>query len=419
MSQQIICPSCTFEFEITEVMSAQLGATIRADLEAKYAAKAKQIAAQRHELDDLKKSLAEKEDQLAQQVQEALAKERGQLAKKLRVEAQQAVAVELEDRQQELRSTKEKLKSAQGQELELRKKQRELEEQAEQQELDIARKMDQERKQIREAAQKQAQDANELKQAEADQKIKTLLKQLEEMKRKAEQGSQQSQGEVQEVVLEQMLESAFPHDVIEPVAKGVRGGDALHHVFDESGRDCGVILWESKRTKTWSDKWLGKAIDDQQEAKASCACIVSAVVPDSVQHIDQINGVWVASWTCARSAATVLRHALIEAAHAQRASEGQQGKKEHVYNYLFGPEFKNRIRGLIEPFTEMQADLEKEKKAFLRVWNKRQKQLDRALASTQGLYGDLQGILGNGLQEIEGMDILALEVDEQQAVLEE
>lgn len=413
MSDRITCPNCRSDIEITEVMAAQLGATIRAEIEAEFASKANQLTAERQKLAQLQKELDTQREQFGEKLQEALTEERDKLAAKLRIEAQQAVAVDLQDREAELREAKQQLKTAQNQELEWRRQKRELEQRAEQQELEIARRLDQERNTIRTSARKQAQEENSLKLAERDQKIDALAKQLQEAQRRLEQGSQQTQGEVQEIALERLLAGAFPHDVIEPVPKGVHGGDVLHHVFDDSGRECGIILWESKRTKKWNDQWLGKAIDDQQQAKASCACIVSSVVPESVEHLDQINGVWIASWQCARTAATVLRHALIESAHARRATEGQLGKKEHVYNYLFGPEFRNRVRGLIEPFAEMQLDLEREKKAFMRVWNKRQKQLDRALTSTHGLYGDLQGILGNGLQEIEGMDALAIESDGQ------
>ena len=412
MSDKITCPSCQCEIEVTEVMSAQLSAKLRDELEAEHAEKTRKLASDRNELIKREEQLASQKAELDQQVKEAVAKEKEKIVAAAQVEAQQVVAVEIADRDEQLTTAKTKLKEFESQELALRKQARELEEKAEQQELEVARQIDEERKQIRTATLKQAQEQNELKQAEKDEIIKGLLKQVDEMKRKAEQGSQQTQGEVQELALENMLETEFPGDVIKPVGKGVKGGDVVHHVFDQNGRECGAILWESKRTKAWSDKWLSKAIDDQQEAKATCACIVTATMPVSVEHLGEINGVWVASWPCARSAAIALRRVLIEAAQARQATEGQHGKMELVYNYLSGPEFRNRIRGLIEPFVEMQKDLETEKRSLQRLWNKRQKQLDRALGSTSGLYGDLQGIIGSNLQEIEGMDILAIESSE-------
>ncbi|MCG8450618.1 MAG: DUF2130 domain-containing protein [Pirellulales bacterium] len=412
MSNTVICPQCRSEFPIDQVLAAQLDEKIRGELQAEFSQNARKLAEEREQLSQLGKQLEAKQQQLDQQVQEAVARERGTIVEKARVEAQQAVAIEIKDRDQRLKDAEKLIQGFQEQELQLRKKKRELEEQAEKQELELERRMDQERQKVREAALKLAQEQHQLKQAESDHVIESLRKQIDELKRKAEQGSQQIQGEVQEIALENLLTESFPGDVIDPVAKGVKGADVIQHVFDTNGRECGSILWESKRTKNWSEKWLSKAIDDQQEAKASCACIVSAALPEKISHFEEVNGVWVASWPCARSAAAALRRVLIEASQARLATEGQHGKMELVYNYLSGPQFRNRVRGLIEPYIEMQADLESEKRAFNRQWNKRQKQLDRAISSTMGLHGDLEGIIGNGMQEIEGMDSLALEVKE-------
>ncbi|MCH7750714.1 MAG: DUF2130 domain-containing protein [Planctomycetes bacterium] len=412
MNNKVTCPQCRAEFPIDQVLSAELDAKIRGELQAEYAEKTRKLAADREELANRSKQLDASRAEFDEEVKAAVAKEREALTTKLRVEAQQAVAVEIADRDEQLSVAKTKLKTFESQGLVLRRKTRELEERAEQQELEVVRRINEERHNIRETAIRQAQEQYELKQIEKEETIKSLLKQLEEMKRRAEQGSQQTQGEVLEIALENLLKEHFPSDVIEPVAKGVKGADVIQHVFDGNGRECGSILWETKRTKSWSDKWLSKAIDDQQEAKTSCVCIVSMAMPDGIDNIGELNSVWVASWSCARSAAMALRRVLIESSQARLATEGQHGKMELVYNYLSGHEFRNRIRGLVEPYIEMQADLESEKRAFNKHWNKRQKQLDRAISSTTGLFGDLQGIIGNELQEIEGMDLLALEVTE-------
>ena len=412
MSNTVTCPQCRNEFQIDQVLFAQLDEKIRSELQAEFSQNARKLSEERERLVTQQKQFDARQAEFDQQVRDAVAKERNALVPKLKVEAQQAVALEIADRDEQLIATKTKLKEFEAKELELLKKSRELEEKSEQQELQIARQMDQERQKVRDATLKQALEQHQLKQAESDHVIESLRKQIDELKRKAEQGSQQVQGEVQELALENLLTELFPGDVIDPVAKGVKGADVIQHVFDTNGRECGSILWESKRTKNWSDKWLSKAIDDQQDAKTSCACIVSAALPEAIPHFGEINGVWVASWPCARSAAAALRRVLIEASQARLATDGQHGKMELVYNYLSGTEFRNRIRGLVEPYIEMQADLESEKRAFQRHWNKRQKQLDRAISSTTGLYGDLQGIIGSGMQEIEGMDSLALEASE-------
>jgi hypothetical protein len=409
MNNNVTCPQCSTEFAIDQVLSAQYDAKIRGELQAEYAEKSRKLAADRDKLSQLRKQLDSQQEQLDQQVRQEVAKERTAILAKARVEAQQSVAIEIEDRDAQLKDAAGKIKVFQEQELQLRRKKRELEEQAEKQQLEVERRLDAERKKIREATLKLADEQNELKLAEREQQIDAMRKQIDDLKRKAEQGSQQAQGETLEVALETMLSEQFPGDVIEPVAKGVRGADVIQHVLDSNGRECGSILWEAKRTKNWSEKWLSKAIDDQQEAKSSCACIVSSALPESIQYFGDLSGVWISSWPCARSAAFAMRRVLIESSQARLATEGQHGKMELVYGYLSGPEFRNRIRGLVEPYIEMQADLESEKRAFNRHWNKRQKQLDRAISSTTGLYGDLQGIIGSGLQEIEGMDSLALE----------
>lgn len=409
MSGLITCPHCTSEFQIDQVISAQLKAELRQEYEQEFSQKAQHLAKEREKLVEMQKQVELAKQSLDEQVKQAIAKEKSALLSQARVEAQQAVAIDLQDRDEQLKTTQGQLKLLKKQELELLKKNHELVEQAENQELERMRWQEQERKTLREAALKHAEEQSQLKRAEDKLLIESMRKQIEDLQRKAEQGSQQLQGEAQEVVLQDLLLSLFPGDVIEEVGKGVRGADVLQRVIDSNGRECGAILWESKRTKNWNEQWLSKAIDDQQLAKASCACIVSSVIPSTLQHFGELNGVWVASWSCTRSIATVLRRVLIETARARTASAGQACKKEQVYNYLAGPEFRNRIRGLMEPFIDMQADLEAEKRAYNKHWNKRQKQLDRALSSTTGLYGDLQGIIGSELKEIEGMDLLAIE----------
>lgn len=409
MSDTITCPQCHAEFEVTEVMSAQLSAGIRSELQAEFAEKARSLAAERDQLGKTRRELEDDKAAFEDQVKVAVSRERDSLTAKLREEISQSMAVELADRDEQLTAAKSKLREFETKELELRRKTRELEERAQQQELEVARRMDDERKSIREATLRQADEQVALKLAERDQKIDALAKQLQEAQRKLEQGSQQTQGDVQELALEQLLSAAFPNDVIERIGKGTSGGDVLQHVFDPNGRECGTILWESKRTKKWDKNWIGKAVADQQESCATCVCIVSSAMPDGVEYFGESGNVWIASWQCASSAAIALRRVLIEAGQARIAANGQNGKMELVYNYLSGPAFRNRVQGLIEPYLEMEKDLQSEMRAWHSRLKKRRKQLDRAMMSMTGLYGDLQGIIGNSLQEIEGMSLLALE----------
>ena len=258
-------------------------------------------------------------------------------------------------------------------------------------------------------AKSEAEEGLKGKVAEKELQIAGMQRQIEELRRKAEQGSQQLQGEALELELESLLRSRFPGDLIEPVPKGDFGGDVLHRVIGPSGQACGTILWESKRTKNWSDGWLAKLRDDQRNAKAEIALIVSSALPKDVASFDMIDGVWVAEARFAIPLATALRQSLIEVAATRQAQEGQQTKMELIYQYLTGPRFRHRIDAIVEKFTDMQEDLDRERKTMMRVWAKREEQLRGVLDSTAGLYGDFQGIAGRAMQEVESLDTLMIE----------
>jgi len=281
-------------------------------------------------------------------------------------------------------------------------------------ELTIEKRVDESLVVVRNQAKLEAEDGLGLKVAEKEHTISSMQKQIEELKRKAEQGSQQLQGEVQELELEAILRGRFPRDLVEAIPKGVHGGDALQRVFGASPQYCGTILWESKRTKNWSDGWLTKLRDDQIAAKAECAVMVTQALPKDVESFDLVDGVWV---TCHRTfipVAVALRQSLLELSLARQAGEGQQTKKEMVYQYLTGPKFRHRVQAIVEKFADMQEDLDKERKTMTKLWAKRQEQIRCVIESTAGMYGDLQGIAGKTLQEIEGLEIAAIDSDSAQ-----
>ncbi|HEX7454779.1 MAG TPA: DUF2130 domain-containing protein, partial [Gallionella sp.] len=182
----------------------------------------------------------------------------------------------------------------------------------------------------------------------------------------------------------------------------------LHRVRAPGGQASGTILWEFKRTKNWSDGWLVKLRDDQRTAKAEIAVIVSQVLPKGVETFELMEGVWVTHPRAALPVAMILRQSLLELAMARQSSEGQQSKTEMVYQYLTGPRFKQRVEAIVEAFSTMQEDLDKERKVIMRQWAKRQEQIERVMGATVGMYGDLQGIAGKSLQEIEGLELHSL-----------
>lgn len=240
-----------------------------------------------------------------------------------------------------------------------------------------------------------------------------MQKKIEDLMKRAEQGSQQLQGEVQELALEEMLQREFPFDAIEPVPKGEFGGDVIQRVVSPTGQPCGTILWESKRTKNWSDTWLPKLREDQRVAKAELSVIVSQALPKDIDSFHTIDGVCVAHPRLAFPVATLLRQSLIEVAQARQASEGQQTKTEMIYDYLTGSRFRQRVEAIVEAFSTMQEDLAREKKAITKQWAKRDEEINRVMQATVGMYGDLQGIAGKRLQEIEGLDLPLLEANDE------
>lgn len=376
----VTCPACKTEIKLTESLAAPLIERRVAEIREQAVAKLK--------LD---------REKIAQDEQK-----KAKLASASELSQKESQVLELTN---VLKQREEKLAEAQKAQVELIRKQRELDDAKREMELTIEKRIQESLDLTREQAKRAAEESLVLKVKERDQMIATMQKQIEEMKRKMEQGSQQLQGEVSELSLEALLSEKFPLDRIEPVAKGEFGGDVLQRVVAPGGQLCGTILWESKRTKNWSDGWLGKLRDDQRAAKAEIAILVTQTLPKEVRSFDRIENVWVTEPGCAISVAIALRHSLIELFGARQAGEGQQTKMELVYQYLTGPRFRQRVQAIAEKFGEMQLDLEKERKMMLKQWAKREEQIRGVVESTAGMYGDLQGIAGRSLQEIEGLDV--------------
>jgi hypothetical protein len=257
---------------------------------------------------------------------------------------------------------------------------------------------------VRSQAKREAEEGLKLKVMEKDQTIASMQKKIEELKQKAEQGSQQLQGEVQELELKNLLRAKFPYDTIEPVPKGEFGGDTLQRVVSQGGLLSGTILWESKLTKNWGNGWLVKLREDQRRAKAEISVLVSQSLPDGIETFDIVDGVWITHPRSILPVAKILRHTLLQVSTARLVNEGQQTKAEMVYQYLTS----QRVEAIVEGFSAMQDDLDKERKAIMKQWAKRQGQIDRVMAATVGMHGDLQGIAGKSIQEIDGLELKAL-----------
>jgi hypothetical protein len=382
--QVIICPHCQEEIPLSEAVSHQIEAELRQEFDA---------------------SLEERLSERMKVEKEKLEMAAGQ-------KAEEAFALRVKDLQEQVAVKAEELRKSQEVELALRKKQRAVEERERALDLEIARKVDEQKREIREEVLKAASDEQRLKDLEKEKQISDMRRQIDDLKRKAEQGSQQNQGEVLELELEETLRAAFPMDSIEPVPPGVKGADLLHKVLDPAGRCCGTIIWELKRTKTWSEDWLVKLKDDQRAVRAETAVLMSTALPKDIGSFGFKNGVWVSDFTAAVPLAGALRLNLVELSMAKAASVGKGEKMEFLYNYLSGPGFRQRVQAIVESFLQMQKDLEQEKRAMARIWAGRDKQIERIISNTAGMYGDVQGIIGASLPQIEALEMEALSAGE-------
>jgi hypothetical protein len=407
----VFCPQCKVEIKLTESLAAPLLDSVRRDYEKRLSQKDADIIKREQALSERAQLLEKAKQTLDQQIAQKLQQERSRIAAEEAQKAKLALGGDIEQKTKEidnlqsiLKQNNAKLAEAQQAQAELIRKQRELDDARRELDLTVEKRVQADLTAERDKARKEAEEELKLKVMEKDQTITAMQRQIEELKRRAEQGSQQLQGEVLELELEALLTAKFPRDTIRPVPKGEFGGDVLQRVVGPANQVCGTILWESKRTKNWSDGWLPKLREDQRAAKAEIAIIVSQALPKDIETFGFVDGVWVADPKVAMPVAMSLRQTLIEVAGVRQASEGQQTKMEMVYSYLTGPRFRQRVQALVEAFSSMKEDLDREKKAITRQWAKREEQIDRVMQATVGMYGDLQGIAGRTLQEIEGLE---------------
>jgi hypothetical protein len=411
LEPSIVCPSCRTEIKLTETLAAPLIEAAKRDSDAQLRQKEAEIAKREEEIRAQQAAVKKAKDAIGAELADRMKAERAKVAEEEANKARAAFSLDLHHKAQQLEELTKayneregKLVEAQKAQAEAVRKERELADAKREFDLTIEKRVAEKQGEIQTRARAEAEQALLLRVQEKEQTIFSMQKQIEELKRKSEQGSQQLQGEVQELQLEALLRSSFPHDAIMPVPKGEFGGDTIQHVTAQYGQPCGKILWESKRTRNWSDGWLQKLRDDQRAAKADAAVIVSQALPKSIGVFGQIDGVWITSPTCVAAVAVAIRHALIEVTMARKSGEGQQSKMEAMYHYLTGPRFRHRVEAIVEKFRDMQADLEKERRAMQKSWAKREQQIQGIIGATSGMWGDMQGIAGRSMQEIEGLD---------------
>jgi hypothetical protein len=410
------CPNCNHEIRLTESLAAPLIEENRKRFQEQLANKDAEIARKAETLRKEQEELAATKEHLEDEVNARLETERSRITAIEAKRACEAAAAELQAKAQEaeelraaLATNDVKLAEAQRTQVEILRKERALEEQKRELELTIEQRVSASIDDIRSKARQEADDAARLKVVEKDQTIESMARTIEELKRKADQGSQQTQGEALEANLEEMLRARFPADAIEPVAKGQLGADLLQRVNATIGSPAGVILWELKRTKNWCDGWLPKLREDQRRCGADVALIISEAMPRHIEHFDLVDNVWVAHPRCALPVAAVLRQSLLELSNSRLVQHDQKTKMEQVYQYLTGTKFRQRVEAVIEKFNDMREDLDRERRFIGKQWSKREAQILAVIDSTVGMVGDLQGIAGKGMPEISSLELPLLD----------
>lgn len=371
---QITCPHCGKVVEISEALSHQFKKAELAKIEALH-----------------KKELEEKIEKV-------------QLASSQKVKEQFELQLKLAEDEKE--ADRKRIKELIEQTSELMKTLRETRKEKDEVKIEMQKKLAEDEGKIRIDAQKKAEEAEHLKLTQKDKQLESALKELEDMKRKLQQGSQQMQGEAFELEFEDVLKREFPNDQISEVAKGVKGGDIVQEVCDRNGNNCGKILWELKNTKTWSEQWVEKLKADQRLVTADWAILISETVPNTVDSAKYYNGIWVTKRNFFLGLASAIRMNLVQVAMTKRAGEGKKEKTDILYSYLSGTEFRLRIEAIVEAFTNMQTEIEKEKRYFSNKWARDEKNIRQVIDNTYGMHGDLKGILGAVLPQIKDLDEL-------------
>ena len=369
--EPIVCPHCGKKLELSKALKIQIERDI-VDRES-----------EKHKLE------------LEEAKKEALEKATNKAKKEFEIQLKQAA----EDSVAKEEQNKKLLEQLTQLTIQLRESRKEKDEAK----LEMQKKLLEEEDKIKLEERKKAEEENRSKVMELQKQLSDVSKANDDLRRKINQGSQQTQGEAFEVEFEKMLRREFPNDLVSEVAKGTKGGDLIQEVMDRNGNVCGKILWEMKNTKTWSELWVDKLKGDQRITVADYAVLISDALPETVESAKFYKNIWLTKRNFVMGLASALRLNLIQIAMAKRASEGKNGKSDLLFSYLSGTEFRLRVEAIIDAFTNMQLEVEKEKRYFSNKWARDEKNIRQVIDNTYGMHGDLKGIVGNSLPQIKGL----------------
>ncbi|WP_276089626.1 DUF2130 domain-containing protein [Pedobacter sp. JY14-1] len=409
MSTEIKCPNCAHTFPIEEVMAEEYKRDLREKMlsftkqkEEEFAKKQNEFAAQQKQREA---AFEQQQKQQALAYEQKLAEEKKLLRETMEEDLRKRIASDFENKlrmaDEANKENEERLKLARARELDFLRKEQEMKKKEEELELQVQRKLQEQRMEMTEQIRKQEAEKNSIRETEHQLRVKELEKQLEdqkklaeEMKRKAEQGSMQLQGEVQELILEELLRNSFPFDLITEVGKGVRGADCVHLVRNQFGQECGRIIYESKRTKEFSVEWIEKLKKDMRGMGVDVAVIVTQCYPKGMDCFGERDGVWICSFDEVKAVAYILRDGIMKLYSAAKSQENKGDKMHMLYDYLTSNEFSEQWKAIREGFMSMKLSIQRERDAMEKLWKAREKQLEKVLLNAAHIRGSIEGIAG-------------------------
>jgi hypothetical protein len=405
----INCPQCGTQIDVNDVLSHQLEDEIKKKYATELVKEKHKYDAELAKVEQVKRSLAEQQEHITAQIEKAtreqVTAERIKLEAKLREQINYEQADVVKSLQNELNVKSQQVQELNQSKAEIERLKREKDELQSNITAQAEQNFNQQLRQEREKIQKQISEASELKMREKEEQLNMLRNQLQEAQRKAEQGSMQLQGEVQELAIEEWLIEKFPFDNIEEIKKGQRGADCMQIVHTREIQNCGKIYYESKRTKDFSNQWIEKFKADMREKGADIGVLITDTYPKGVERLCLVEGIWICSYEEFKGLASVLREQVIKIHLAMRSQENKADKMDLLYQYLTSNEFRMQVEAIVEGFTQLQVDLDSEKRAMARIWKQREKQIEKVIDNTINMHSSIKGIAGNAIASIKSLEL--------------
>ncbi|MBA3664100.1 MAG: DUF2130 domain-containing protein [Bacteroidetes bacterium] len=394
------CPNCQHEFPIGNALAQEIEGEIRGKYLKRYQEDKLKMEAEKAQLAQESEKIKLQAENQEQIIADKMRAAKQQLEQEAIKKAAGEMQLQMEALNKELLEKSQRLKESQVKELELMQKEKQLREREESLKLDLEKQMQEKQKEIEERAKKMEGEKYALKFREMEKKLADQVELTEVMQRKMEQGSMQLQGEVQELALEELLRSTFPFDVVEEVAKGIKGADCIHHVRNHLAQPCGKIIYESKRTKAFSNDWIDKLKTDMRSQQADMAILVTETLPKDMDSFGFREGVWICRFADIKAIAFILRDTLIKINTAVVSQENKADKAHLIYSYVTGVEFRQNIEAILEGWLALKDGITREKIQMEKIWKEREKQIDKTLTNTAQFYGSIKGIAGNAVGDI-------------------